>query len=125
MIHVISVLMPSAVGLIADVIDGAEGDGKKWVCLRSRERSREVKWLGCWSLENGVSEGTAVAEFLRRLDGFLIDNVRETSSGPVLTDYFFSPGWNTWGPGTPRALTHVAVNFSQAEASVVSLQAFE
>jgi hypothetical protein len=121
---VISVLMPSAAGLVADVIERTEGGGEEWVCLRSRERNREVTWLGCWSTGE-VSEGSAVAEFLRRLDAFLVGNVRETSSGPVLTDHFFSPGWNAWGPGTPRALAHVAVDFSRSEVPVVSLREFE
>lgn len=121
----ISVVMPSAACLIADVIERTEGGGQTWVCLRSREQTREVKWLGCWSLEEEVGDRSAVAEFLRRLDGFLVGNVRETSSGPVLTDYFFRPGWSAWGPGTPRALTHVAVDFSRSEVPVVSLQELE
>lgn len=121
----ISVLMPSAVGLVADVIERPEEGGEEWVCLRSRDRTREVTWLGCWSTREEPSEGSAVGEFLRRLDGFLVGNVRETSSGPVLTDYFFSPGWNAWGPGTPRALADVAADISLSEVPVVSLREFE
>lgn len=117
--------MPSVAGLVADVIEAAEGGGERWVCLRSGERTRDVTWLGCWSTREEAGEGAAVEEFLRRLDEFLAGNVSETSSGPVLTDYFFSPGWNCWGPGTPQALTQVAGDFSRLEIPVVSLREFE
>jgi hypothetical protein len=117
--------MPSAAGLVADVIEGAEGGGEKWVCLRSGERTPEVTWLGCWSIREEAGERAAVGEFLHRLDRFLAGNVSETSSGPVLTDYFFSPGWNSWGPGTPQALTQVAVDFSRSKAPTVSLREYE
>ncbi|GAB2995754.1 hypothetical protein GCM10023080_072540 [Streptomyces pseudoechinosporeus] len=111
MIGVKQVWLDEARDLVADVFnDGASGVGRVWVCVRNANRVKWGGWMGCWSSENASPEEGEVRNFLRTLAGFIDDNASVGPRGPVLTEYFFQEGWNTWGPGTPKALLEVAAS---------------
>lgn len=122
----LSVSLPGIKDLVADVINGDfESRERVWVCARIGRRAQGRGWLGCWCTEGTTAPGEAdVREFLNSLSAFLVRSISESASGPVLGDYFFFPGWESWGPGIPKALHVVAVDPYPPDLPTVILEDF-
>lgn len=81
----------------------AERSDRLWVCVRTDEGERPIKWLGCWC-HDGELKVDELRVFLVNLRDSVGSTIGVGPFGPTI-DYFLPfEGWVSWGLGVPIAI---------------------